>query len=166
MKHTKETKKKISKRTKLAMSKPEIRKRLSDAKKGKEPWNKNKKGLQVAWNKDKKGLQVAWNRGKEYLQVRGEKNGNWAGGLIPSRRKRQTRYKMKWLRDKEKEAGRKRPDYCELCKETGRICFDHNHATGEFRGWICHRCNTVIGFAKDDPELLEKMSKYLKQQKA
>jgi hypothetical protein len=28
-----------------------------------EPWNKGKKGLQVAWNKDKKGVQAAWNKG-------------------------------------------------------------------------------------------------------
>lgn len=32
-------------------------------KKGNIPWNKGKKGLQVAWNKGTKGLQNAWNKG-------------------------------------------------------------------------------------------------------
>jgi hypothetical protein len=42
---------------------PEHCRHISEAKKGKSPWNKGKKGLQVAWNKGKKGLQVAWNKG-------------------------------------------------------------------------------------------------------
>jgi len=35
----------------------------SAAQKGKVPWNKGKKGLQVAWNKGLTGAQVAWNKG-------------------------------------------------------------------------------------------------------
>ena len=61
-----ETKIKISEATKKAMSRPEVREKISNTsfKKGQTTWNKGKKGLQVAWNKDKKGLQVAWNKGK------------------------------------------------------------------------------------------------------
>lgn len=61
----------------------------------------------------------------------------------------------------EKIAGRKRPNKCEICGESGRICFDHNHKTNEFRGWICHRCNAVLGFVDDNPFLLGKMLYYL-----
>src|ERR1035438_431670 len=55
---------------------------------------------------------------------------------------------------------------CELCNgvpkgRSGRTCFDHDHETGEFRGWICGRCNLVLGLVKDDTELLDKMIVYL-----
>jgi len=38
---------------------PEQKKRMSESHKGKKPWNKGKKGLQVAWNKDMKGYTNA-----------------------------------------------------------------------------------------------------------
>ena len=38
---------------------------------------------------------------------------------------------------------------------------DHNHATGKFRGWLCHKCNKALGGFDDDPNLLEKGFSYL-----
>lgn len=67
------------------------------------------------------------------------------------------------IRLQEKRAGRKKPEACELCGDKVKICFDHDHATGRFRGWICHRCNLAIAFAKDNAELLTKMATYLKK---
>ena len=61
----------------------------------------------------------------------------------------------------QKLAGRERPDNCELCGERGHTVFDHNHGTGKFRGWLCHRCNRVLGSVKDDPNLLQKLADYL-----
>jgi hypothetical protein len=56
-------------------------------------------------------------------------------------------------------AGRPRPTECELCGERPRrIVFDHCHATGAFRGWLCDRCNLTLGQAKDDAKLLTKMN--------
>ena len=102
------------------------------------------------WNKDKKGSQVAWNKGiKGYLA--GEKNGMWKGGHSHNN----------YLERKERKAGRKKPGVCEICKYPGIICFDHNHKTGKFRGWICKRCNLIIGMAQDDRELLLKLIEYL-----
>jgi len=49
------------------MNKPhteESKRKISDSKKGTSPWNKGKKGLQVAWNKGTKGIMTAWNKGK------------------------------------------------------------------------------------------------------
>lgn len=41
-------------------------------------------------------------------------------------------------------------DKCQFCgvpeiELTKRLCLDHDHATGEFRGWLCDRCNKLIG---------------------
>jgi hypothetical protein len=38
-----------------------------------------KKGF-TPWNKDKKGLQIAWNKGKQLPQFSGENNPNWKDG--------------------------------------------------------------------------------------
>lgn len=63
---------------------------------------------------------------------------------------------------KEKLAGRKKPKRCDVCKKSKwRICFDHNHKTGVFRGWLCHHCNVAIGLASDSPKLLRKLADYL-----
>lgn len=48
------------------------RKNLSKSLKGKVPWNKGKKGLQIAWNKGKKGMQTAWNKGKHPSYMQGK----------------------------------------------------------------------------------------------
>jgi len=66
------------------------------------------------------------------------------------------------LKYKEKIAGRKKPEQCEVCGAFDTICFDHDHQTGNFRGWICHRCNFALGLVKDNSELLIALAKYLK----
>lgn len=67
---------------------------------------------------------------------------------------------------------RTEPPVCEICglpesqKGRGgnmkRLAVDHCHATGKFRGWLCHRCNLTIGSMHDSPELLIKAAQYLK----
>lgn len=51
---------------------------------------------------------------------------------------------------------------CDLCKvliyeyET-----DHDHETDRVRGFVCRRCNFLLGVAGDSPELLRKAALYL-----
>ena len=59
---------------------------------------------------------------------------------------------------------------CECCgipmtmgTEMTGMCFDHDTATQEFRGWICKKCNTTIGFLGDNIEGIELLVKYLKK---
>jgi len=57
-----------------------------------------------------------------------------------------------------------RPKACEVCGlPSKRICFDHCHKTGRFRGWLCTGCNTALGMAKDNPETLRKLANYLEK---
>jgi hypothetical protein len=44
-----------------------------------------------------------------------------------------------------------------------RLSIDHNHETGEVRELLCGDCNTAIGMAKEDPEILQAMISYLKR---
>jgi hypothetical protein len=47
-------------------------------------------------------------------------------------------------------------------KKKKKLAIDHDHATKEFRGWICQNCNTSLGIFKDDINLLNKVKEYLK----
>lgn len=61
---------------------------------------------------------------------------------------------------------------CDICGRTaeeageqhrggGRLCIDHDHATGEFRGLICHPCNLMLKDSQDDPGILRTAAAYL-----
>ena len=62
---------------------------------------------------------------------------------------------------RETMAGRERPRHCEACGGIRRLVWDHNHTTDEFRGWICLGCNTILGFAHDDPDYLRRLADYI-----
>jgi hypothetical protein len=61
------------------------------------------------------------------------------------------------------------PFECPICKKrtiaglTSKVVLDHNHETGEARGWICDSCNTGIGRFKDNIELLESAISFVKK---
>jgi hypothetical protein len=53
---------------------------------------------------------------------------------------------------------------CDVCGQKPakkRLAFDHDHTTGAFRGWLCHGCNLILGFAEDSPQRLRALAKYL-----
>jgi len=56
----------------------------------------------------------------------------------------------------------KKPKNCECCgKEYEYLILDHDHITGNFRGWICRNCNQGIGKLGDNLEGVNKAIKYL-----
>lgn len=61
--------------------------------------------------------------------------------------------------------------HCELCGRSEqttskngnqfRLALDHDHVSGIARGMLCRPCNTALGCASDNPELLRKMAAYI-----
>lgn len=43
-----------------------------------------------------------------------------------------------------------RPARCDCCDRERKLVLDHDHLTGDFRGWICDPCNRGLGAFGDD----------------
>lgn len=57
-----------------------------------------------------------------------------------------------------------KPKTCDCCgKETepSKLNVDHDHDTGDFRGWLCRRCNLGLGQLGDNIEGLNMAIAYL-----
>lgn len=58
---------------------------------------------------------------------------------------------------------------CAICKklftDKNQIKTDHDHATGKVRQLLCHSCNCVLGYAKDNIDTLLKAAEYLRKWK-
>lgn len=60
------------------------------------------------------------------------------------------------------------PDSCECCgvpfaqsRTHHGACFDHDHKTGMFRGWLCNDCNVGLGRLGDCAAGVQRMLDYL-----
>lgn len=68
------------------------------------------------------------------------------------------------LRRQERLMGRPKPAACEVCGESRkRICWDHDHKTGQARGWLCVGCNSAIGLTNERPDALRMLADYLER---
>jgi len=114
-------------------------------------WGKKWK-LNEEQKKKRKEIGIGFQKG---IDRSGDKNPRWIDGLSQWKR---------IVKTQEKIAGRRKPEICEICDFPGRICFDHCHKTGEFRGWLCNKCNSILGLSGDDPIILKKLIKYLKKE--
>ena len=71
--------------------------------------------------------------------------------------------KLEWSKNKPQNE----PFECPICGKrtiagiTSKVVLEHNHRTGEVRGWVCDSCNTGIGRFKDDVELLKRAIKFI-----
>jgi len=55
---------------------------------------------------------------------------------------------------------------CKICgvpeiKLNQRLHLDHNHSTGQMRGLLCKKCNSLLGFVNDNPIILKAALGYL-----
>ena len=49
----------------------------------------------------------------------------------------------------------------EVGKKTMRACLDHDHSTGQIRGWLCTDCNRGLGGFRDERSALLRALEYL-----
>jgi hypothetical protein len=54
---------------------------------------------------------------------------------------------------------------CAICKNelNGKLGIDHNHCTKKVRGLLCIKCNSALGFLKENPIVIQCMIDYLKK---
>jgi hypothetical protein len=71
----------------------------------------------------------------------------------------------KQLRHLHKTFGQPSPN-CELCRRNGHVVLDHDHKTGEFRGWLCGTCNCGLGKLADSIQGLSRAIAYLERSSA
>lgn len=57
---------------------------------------------------------------------------------------------------------------CDVCgvvpkgeKRLDVLHLDHDHCTGEFRGWLCRSCNLGVGHMRDDADICRRAAAYL-----
>ncbi|WP_439372911.1 endonuclease domain-containing protein [Bradyrhizobium sp. DASA03120] len=50
---------------------------------------------------------------------------------------------------------------CAICHREGPLAIDHDHETGQFRGYICRECNMGLGKLGDTVEALQRVLAYL-----
>ncbi len=56
---------------------------------------------------------------------------------------------------------------CAICQSSERkLVVDHHHATGRVRRLLCDLCNTMIGYAREDPAILLAGATYLRGHEA
>lgn len=78
-----------------------------------------------------------------------------------------TSEKNKWESRKPKNY---EPFECPICLKitipglTSKVVLDHDHQTGDARGWICDSCNTGIGRFQDNVLLLQRAIDFLRKE--
>jgi len=49
----------------------------------------------------------------------------------------------------------------DVCVSGKRLAVDHCHRSGKVRGLLCRRCNSILGLADDDLDLLGRLADYV-----
>ena len=57
---------------------------------------------------------------------------------------------------------------CAICKTTdpgkNNWAVDHNHEFGFVRYIVCNNCNAMLGYSKENPDILRRAAQYLEMQ--
>ena len=97
---------------------------------------------------------------KQNLEKHRNLGRSWELAHLEQRRER-SRKAMRKFNGAKNPTGEQKFGPCELCKTETKLHYDHDHATGEFRGWLCILCNRGLGMFRDNPERLIAAIAYL-----
>jgi hypothetical protein len=123
--------------------------------------------------KKSKPLQDYWKSQYSCIPCTKEKQKNrWASRSPKKRLHQHLKYKYGVTEEKLIETLDKQNNACAICKESlpdllvyenrrRGYAIDHNHDSGEFRGVLCTNCNTLLGMAKDNKDILLAAIDYL-----
>ena len=123
--------------------------------------------------KESKPVDEYWKGQSSCISCTKEKQKNrWASRTPKKRLEQHLKYKYNVTVVELKETLKEQDDKCAICKselpdlliyEDRRrgYAIDHNHDTGKFRGILCLTCNTLLGMAKDDKDVLLAAVDYL-----
>ena len=85
----------------------------------------------------------------------------------PNERNRlyQKKFKYKLSEDEYKKLFIEQENKCAICgcefTDVNKALVDHSHVTNEVRGLLCTKCNTLLGMANDNIDVLHKAIDYL-----
>lgn len=85
----------------------------------------------------------------------------WCKNCIPNKHSRTIYERYGLLPNQEKELKEKYNGICPICNKRKASAIDHNHTTGQVRGYICNKCNLGLHYI-EDIELKNNMERYLK----
>jgi hypothetical protein len=52
-----------------------------------------------------------------------------------------------------------------ICQKRRPLHVDHDHKTKQVRDMLCKPCNTILGFAQENPRVLKRAIAYLRKWK-
>jgi hypothetical protein len=123
--------------------------------------------------KEYKSLEDYWKGQYSCIPCTKEKQKNrWASRSPKKRLHQHLKYKYGVTEEKLMETLDKQENACAICREAlpdllvyenrrRGYAIDHNHNSGEFRGVLCTNCNTLLGMAKDNKDILFAAINYL-----
>lgn len=124
--------------------------------------------------KEEKLLSEYWKNQSSCIDcVKFKQKNRWHSRTPKKRLEQHLKYKYGLTPNEVQEAWNKQDGKCAICNidlpdlmvyESRRrgYAIDHNHDTGEFRSILCLNCNSLLGMSGDNPDILEKATKYLK----
>lgn len=111
-------------------------------------------------NEEAKERKIAWNR-KRYAELDDE-----AKKKVAERMRQTQMYRRYGITTEQfEEMNAKQEGKCDICGavETGALCIDHCHTSGNIRGLLCGKCNKALGLLGDTEEAVEKALLYLRK---
>lgn len=80
----------------------------------------------------------------------------------PEKHKESSRRSMRRAAGMLNPTSERRTGKCPVClRGPQELHCDHDHATGQIRGWLCRRCNPALGLLNDSVEAMQRAIAYI-----